>query len=355
MMFGPGAFRLFLALCVCVGHLSRINIGETAVCVFFLLSGYWVVRMYREKYVHLPHPNASFWIARFLRIWVVYAVCLIAAMLVYMAVLDRYDPARWYGLFLFGTATHGNDILGVSWSLDIEVQFYLLVPIIAAALLLARRPAGLALALAAGAALSVFGLYLEARFEIQVVLAYLILFLAGALIYELRFRPRGAVILVSCLLFLAVAAGVLAHPDLKALLDKRLDNPFDDRWFAIVWALLLIPLVAWNVRQDSSRFDRHLGNLSYCVYLVHVPFYNAAGILLDGATAFEKLGLLALTVPLALVPYLLVDRPVERHRERLSLILAAWLNGDRGALTTAPAQARDGKPGRPTPRGSGMR
>ena len=47
---GPGFFRLFLAAAVVVSHLSNLEIGRPAVFAFFALSGFWVMRMYDEKY-----------------------------------------------------------------------------------------------------------------------------------------------------------------------------------------------------------------------------------------------------------------------------------------------------------------
>ena len=48
--FGPGAFRFFLASLVVVQHVSRLSLGHPAVLLFFMLSGYWVSRMYAERY-----------------------------------------------------------------------------------------------------------------------------------------------------------------------------------------------------------------------------------------------------------------------------------------------------------------
>ena len=42
---GPGKFRVLLAVLVVFSHLSFVEIGRPAVFVFFMLSGYWVLRM----------------------------------------------------------------------------------------------------------------------------------------------------------------------------------------------------------------------------------------------------------------------------------------------------------------------
>lgn len=333
--FPPGLFRVVLAMIVCVSHLSRLDVGQMAVFIFFMLSGFWSVRMYHEKYMHLPSPRTTFWIARFLRIWILYAVCQVIAIGVIALVLGEYEPRYWYGVLLLGVASTGHDILGVSWSLDIEEQFYLLVPLCAAFLASAFKGRGLVLLVAGGFAVTVFGWMLIHRFGLVLIPAFVLPFLAGAMIYYRDMHVGGRVAVLTLVGFVALAGLVAANPASYGLLDKLSPAPFDPRWFALGWALVLIPFVAWNVRQPSSRFDRHLGNLSFSIYLVHFPFYRIAHQLLDGPSAVEKLVLLVLTIPLALVPYLLIDRVVERQREAWSRRLAERVTGTSTPATSA--------------------
>ena len=324
MPIGPGQFRLFLALCVCVSHLSRVNIGETAVCLFFMLSGYWVVRMYHEKYANLQFPNATFLISRFLRIWLLYSVCTVVSIAAFAIILGRYNPSNWIALPLLGTATHGRDVLGISWSLDIEVQFYLTVPFLAS-LLLSPGNTRNSVILVTACALTILGWFLADNYGIDVLLAYIVLFLAGALSYTSQLKPSGRAAIVSAIVFVLIGLLALQTP-LAASFDRTQANPFNDRWFSVVWVLVLAPLVHWNVRQSSSPFDRKLGDLSYSIYLVHYPLYSIADHQLGGANPVEKLALLAATIPIALIPYLLVDRPLDRRREALSKYIARRLH-----------------------------
>src|SRR5678815_5577437 len=48
-----GAFRFLLATIVLANHSSRIYLGSMAVFIFFVLSGFWITRMWREKYSRL--------------------------------------------------------------------------------------------------------------------------------------------------------------------------------------------------------------------------------------------------------------------------------------------------------------
>lgn len=55
--FGPGQFRIFLAALVVLSHLSSLGIGRPAVFTFFMLSGYWVLRMYEENIAPIRRSN----------------------------------------------------------------------------------------------------------------------------------------------------------------------------------------------------------------------------------------------------------------------------------------------------------
>ena len=64
----PGIFRLFLAILVLVNHSSRFDLGDWAVYTFFILSGYWIYRMWEEKYSKARAPYRLSICSRILRI-----------------------------------------------------------------------------------------------------------------------------------------------------------------------------------------------------------------------------------------------------------------------------------------------
>jgi peptidoglycan/LPS O-acetylase OafA/YrhL len=95
-------------------------------------------------------------------------------------------------------------------------------------------------------------------------------------------------------------------------------STFADNNFAVVWGLLLLPFIAFNVRQRSSRTDRHLGNLSYVIYLVHFPVTRVVSEMLGrGMTPPEKLVYFVLVMALSLLLYFLLDAPFEIWRHRM--------------------------------------
>ncbi|MEI4473745.1 acyltransferase family protein [Frigidibacter sp. MR17.24] len=321
---GPGAFRVLLALAVVVSHLSALDVGLPAVMVFFMLSGYWVAAIHedlRREFRAGPQALTIFWASRGLRIFLPFAAAWLLVALLF-AWSGHALPRDHRGLFLLGLATHGQDLLSISWSLDIELQFYLLAPPLCWAL--RRHPAWLGVL---SPALFWAGLQLQAM-GIVTVAAFAIPFLCGGALWRwraglLRLCPP-AVGAASVALFLAAGLGTWAMPSLQPLLYKGRPDPIPVELFGMLWTLLLAPFLLRNLQRRSGRLDRHLGNYSYSLYLVHFAlFVVLRDTPLAAMPGFKPLaaaaGLLA-----GLAFYLLVDRPCERLRARAVAGLRSW-------------------------------
>jgi peptidoglycan/LPS O-acetylase OafA/YrhL len=297
----PGLFRLLLAAAVLLSHLSRFDVGRLAVLLFFYLSGYWVTRVWEAKFG--PRATLRFYAARYLRIAPLYLLALVAAALLNGV---RIAPEN---VVLFGTATTAHDPIGVSWSLDIELQFYVLLP---ALVLLLRRLNGLT-TIVLSMTLAIAGIALESSVGVHTVLKFLPAFLLGLMTFTRRWRPSQRIANLSLAAFLVVTAVTAFTP----FMDKTSPNPFDEDIWSFFWMLPLLPYVARSLEVRSTSLDRHAGNLSYPLYLVHVPVVT----FLEAHMAFGaggKLLALALSGLAALVLYLVIDRPVDRWRVRLT-------------------------------------
>lgn len=314
ILAGPGAFRLFLAALVVVQHLTRARIGLTAVMVFFMLSGYWVSRICQEKFIDRDRPVWQFYVSRILRLWPAYVAAVLLAVLFALLAGAPFDPRDLNGLALFGTATLHRDPLGVSWSLDVEAQFYLMLPL----LMLIGTRFGLGGLIAATCLGLSLGWWLFAGFRIWTALQYLPLFLAGLLIWRQDWRPKGGAALLSVVIFLAAGATFYLTGATRGLIVSA---PLPKPWLlfgAMVWALLLIPFVAWNVRQRGGRNDRILGDLSYSLYLTHYPVIATLKVYAPEDFGLDmKLVAVVLSATVGLAFWYAIDRPIENWRARL--------------------------------------
>jgi peptidoglycan/LPS O-acetylase OafA/YrhL len=301
LVVAPGAFRLILAGTVAVSHVSRFDIGRLAVLLFFYLSGYWTARIWAEKFS--SNKLLRFYAARYLRIAPLFLLVTIGAALL------RHQPLHLVNFTLLGVATAGTDPTGVSWSLDIELQFYLLLPLVAAVLSSRWRNLGVV----AIAALGVAGWYVEAHYQLHTVAKYLPIFALGSLTYAKAWKPSALTASLSLLGFAAMTALTAFTP----FLVKAPDKPFDQDVWSFVWLLPLLPYVMRSLMVRSSPLDRHFGNLSYPFYLVHFVLIASVTERFGGSLP-AKFGALSAAVLVALAIYWLVDRPVDAWRVRLT-------------------------------------
>lgn len=313
---GPGLFRLILALMVVLSHMSSLNIGRPAVFAFFALSGYWVLRMYDEKYRGAA-PLSAFYQSRFLRIWPPFAVAFLATFVISALWGTAFDSAYFSGLMLLGIASSGLDVLGTSWSLDIELQFYLAIPLFWLLLRsnLIRGAAGIGLFFGGTAVLTWAGWWLILQHNIWTFLAYLPTFLTGAVIWRIQPHVSKSGALLSLALFLGLGLLAFAIPGARGLVIKGTAANLMLDWAGMAWVATLVPFIAWNVQQNSSALDLHLGNYSYALYITHWPAIALLTPLLKPMSSLEKLGLLGFCLILGVVFYLTVDRPLERLRQ----------------------------------------
>ncbi len=287
--------------------------GRVGVLVFFVLSGYLLYR----PFVAGDWNVRSYLVRRLLRIYPAYLVALVGVTLLsgsqafldhpaeFLLFAQNYDPRLF------------NGFLGVSWTLQLEMGFYLLLPGIA---LLAR---GRELRVVAGLGLVSFGASVVVLYDLSGGLAnraqvvsllpfFLWAFVPGMLLAILDVRGRLGifrnplwVIPGAQLVLLGVAFAIWASVDLVTTAGAML-------------------LVAWCVarRPALGPWAAWAGGLSYAIYLWHEDVIRA--VLRLGPTGAPAAVLaLALTLVVAAVSYLVVERPAIALGRRLTRRRAA--------------------------------
>jgi peptidoglycan/LPS O-acetylase OafA/YrhL len=296
----PGAFRLVLAFAVVASHVSAFDIGRLAVVLFFYLSGYWTARIWREKFD--GRRTGWFYLSRY---WRIAPLFLLAT---FGAAALRGWPLHWDNFTLLGVGSTDHDPTGVAWSLDVELQFYLLLPLVVGVLTAAPRAA-----LVACLALSALGCWLDAAFQITTVAKFLPAFALGSLTYAKDWKPSRRAAGLSVAAFFAFSLLTMATP---FFLSTDVD-PFDHDIWALMWMTPLLPYVAHSLTIRSTRRDRHFGNLSYPLYLVHYATIALITSALGHGLLIKALAA-AMACAIALALYWLVDRPVDRIRVRVT-------------------------------------
>ncbi len=301
-----------------------------AVFLFFALSGFWVNRMWRERYSQCRSPTSTFLISRLWRLlpalWL--ATLLTLAIMWASGQLPAFaselSPAEWPRMLFAnlailgcGSLPHADRLLDTAWSLDVELQFYLAVPLL---MCLSARTRSL---LVATVGIVGLGLLLAYGEPIHRHLGYYATFFGpGMAVEQTRWRPSPRLASMSLVGAAAVAVAALAMPatrDLFTASGHAVTELYRWNYAAnCLLALLLMPFAFSTVYRRSSGTDRMFGDLSYLVYLFHLPLVGLLGSGFGTLPLAERLaGLAALwiaTFGLSLFVWRYLHRPLERGR-----------------------------------------
>ncbi|NTZ42918.1 hypothetical protein G7A66_07425 [Altererythrobacter sp. SALINAS58] len=116
---------------VFVHHFSSFAVGGSAVYVFFMLSGFWIQRMWCARYAKARSPYFTYAISRLWRLAPVMIVVsvLTVPLLMFLEVREVGIAGTQTAHFIFSTifflAYAWLDYLPIApaWSLDVEMQF----------------------------------------------------------------------------------------------------------------------------------------------------------------------------------------------------------------------------------------
>lgn len=336
LVMPPGAFRLALACTVFGGHLLPVSLGAAAVDLFFALSGYWIYRMWHAEYASLERAYLTFLISRVWRLLpVFYATIALAALCVYpLGILTFPLPADWSWpslnfyvshLILLGYAQllgGPNVLIPTVWSLDVELQFYLIAPLVIWLLdrTTHRSNARRVLYLLTACGLAYLFGSLEDWPAKATLPLYFGFFLFGMLAARHAWQPSRTQAHASLGCAALLLFGCIALPHARELfLWGSFTGPLTRYTLQAngLVALLLIPYAMATVRQPGTPRDRALGNLSYEVYLVHGAALTVFLQHFEHLSRLARMPWMALTVLVVGVLCWLIYRYVDEPSERL--------------------------------------
>jgi peptidoglycan/LPS O-acetylase OafA/YrhL len=343
-LVSPGAVRLFLASVVVVHHSLPLRAGSWAVYAFFILSGYWIARMWNTHYCRTKSAYFTFLASRWWRLLPVFLVCTglgvaSAFLLNETAGLANASSPGWWlrQAIIFGSSDAGR-ILPPTWSLDVEMQFYLIAPILIWAFskisTVWRWMAVAALLVLLAGQLATGTDPESARFDL-----FSGFFLAGVALALRKWMPGTKLMLAGLALSLGGTVALLLLPHARdgiwiegkqsQLGTDPLAAVTASTWW-VVPGILVIPFIARSLSARSSAFDRMLGDLAYPLYLFHwiprewyyhfceinhAPAVRLVLLVVEFITAFAG----------AVLILILVDRPMERLRR-------AWVESRENKL-----------------------
>lgn len=368
-----GALRFLMAISVITGHAGllfgqELLDGGSAVQVFFMISGFYMGLILNEKYIWAGSYR-TFVSNRVLRIFPIFLVILVLSVAVeymvfiggeplptksnfgntWFAILGgehlpaghssglvaafianvliflrgvlyfiRLDPAGSAHILsdgVFLNSLGATQFIPQAWSLDLELTFYLLVPLIARlslGRLVAITVAALALRLTIQAAANTWSPTMLSPTLYFILPPQFIFFALGLLAYRLhaRFRPQAAI---------SVAIGRVAAAVIipVTLFYSEIPVPPAVKVKFYYLAILVALPFLFEVTRNSV-IDRWIGELSYPIYICHILVLTVL-LAFGGLSPSSPLVgpvCAAISILLSIVLNLAIAAPVERFRLR---------------------------------------
>jgi peptidoglycan/LPS O-acetylase OafA/YrhL len=355
---GFNALRAFAALGVVAGHttitspiggLPRFFVDNlaTGVALFFVISGFLLYR----PFAACLQDRAKVSIRRFAGNRALRIVPLYFVVVVVVFAATTGHPAlsvlRLVRALSFTGVYFGDDLVPVAWSLDDEVAFYLLLPVLYLAVMAWPRPQErIWVAAAVIGVLSVLSLVALALSPGDQAIAggpltKFHLFGFGMLLGTLhaqwhRYTLRSTHVLFAALgMTAALAISTVAYEQRLYIFNPACGLAF----FGLVGMVAFSGPASRLTKALSWRPLVHLGDVSYGVYLWHEPLHHVlfnSGLLGSGYVAGFLL-LACCTVALATGTYYLIEKPALRIKNRWAVPRAA--TAPRPAAAAIPVGA----------------
>ena len=329
-----GTYRFILALAVALDHMGlfpNYHVGSSAVVGFFILSGYVMAHSFSKHFQSDLRQTTRFFLDRLLRIYPVYALLLVV-IVGFFLVTEREStdlnpknafshltliPLNFFAVLpqraIYMLRDHSLIPIPPSPTLAIEIQFYLLLPVLFVYRTLAH---GLFLAALAVFTLASYGSIPYALGHTYLT-GFLFIFLSGMFLYDVVSRPdhpRSRAVVVGTCAYLGVLLVGLAW------IGRA--HTFVTLEVIVGFELGMVSIYVLAQVKRTSALDFFLGNLSYPLFLAHwfaIWLFEFLGRRLALPTEPRARVVLQLTLALLVstAAWILVDSRVQRYRKGL--------------------------------------
>jgi peptidoglycan/LPS O-acetylase OafA/YrhL len=314
---GLDVVRFWAALWVMLSHADAVRGGGHAVALFFVLSGYLIGgQLVCEKLASGTIRLPEFYFKRVTRIWIPYFIVLTGYIALFIARGQDAVPGFYERMFGALTYTYNfvNDIRGnihptwgsanQIWSLSIEEQFYLVVPLLIG--------------------------WIPVRTVVPVSLVLTVLFLWVTPLYAglalgvlmvaslMRSQPPNLSLRIS------VAAGSALLAALGLLFAVGQTHITQASWVTYLLAAVAVLLATYvALPRRMHRGLRYLGLMTYSYYLIHtLPGYFLGALVrrllsISELPIWARVGFGLLALPLSFLFVRWIELPTLRIRGEL--------------------------------------
>ena len=310
-----------------IGEIASDN-GKYGVQIFFVISGYTIAATYLKSGAFAPY-----FIRRLMRIAPLYFLAilvfftLIAAgampppyfMQLYGSEADAYNLFAHLSFLSAWDARVANSLIGVEWTIPVEVFWYAVLPV----LLIYRLPLRsfgmvfLLLLVLSGVSRAIGELWLPKHAAHFMPTTYGAYFFLGAWCHHLRGRMQ-ADLAFAWRKWLVSGYAIFV----VALLTK---TGFSGALMAVATAMIIVSyrVIPGRVQLLRTRAFILVGSVSYSIYLWHLLVVFGLVTILGGSYVqmpelLKFAAVSGLTILLSILSYLLVERPTNALGHRLS-------------------------------------
>ena len=360
-----GTLRLILAISVVLSHSDSINYhrlfgGKIAVELFFMISGFYMALVLSKKYTQELGTLNLFIINRIFKIFPLYLAILLSTLVFQVCTGSHYfnlpNEVPLY-VKVIGFITNftivGQDLLlfigydgeqlvvpenfhqygfnsldymlviDPSWTLALELYFYVLIFLVFA--LGGRFKFSIILALLTASISLRFHLHEENilykdPYMYRLFFSELYIFMYGVLGYYIYALIKRNGILESysnSILIFALAALVYFSLNVQSIVDINLidaGNMLKKEFFLLVM-IFVIPVLF--LVSKNSQTDLLMGELSYPIYLLHIPIKSVMHYLGSPSHGAGVMDLLWYTIVVSIVLNYSFQRPLDLYRQSL--------------------------------------
>ena len=304
------------------------KLGGLGVLFFFVHTSLVLLSSLERQGTEVPHWIRAFYVRRAFRIYPLAVVTVIAAVLFRIpehigipSVAPTVASARTLlaNLSLSQNLTGDPNILGVLWSLPVEVQMYLFLPV--CFLVAKRRVLDVALLWIAFVVAGLFVLFAHVRGVGRLsMFGFGPCFMGGVLAFYLLRRRTRATLPAQLWPVIIVVCGALI-----VALDPTSRHP-EPGWIPCLALGAAIPFVRDAAPSFASRCAHHLCEVSYGIYLLHEPVLWFAFVVLHSASgAAQWTVFTTLMLALPWIAYRMIERPAIHFGHRVAARVATPL------------------------------
>jgi peptidoglycan/LPS O-acetylase OafA/YrhL len=324
-----GILRLILAISVVFDHTGPIfgySIigGRMAVQSFFIISGFYISLILNEKYVMKNNSYFLYLSNRFLRIYPLYYLALILTVLFLISTSQLhiyFQPSFTYVLniikqitifitndyWFYINKTYDNLIVFPSWSLGIELPFYIIAPFIVKKVrtLLLFIFIGIFLRILLAHIFQVYpGQHINHFFPTEAIFFFIGAFSYRVYLFINKRSTKHFLLISVCFILLTCFYQFLSKIPLRSIVEL------------IYYSILVICIPYLFTFGKKHNFDRKIGDLSYPIYIFHMLCILITGYFgLQTTTNKARIEVLLIII---LVSYLLnryIADPIESIRQ----------------------------------------